>query len=120
MPGIDAEFGASLLRLWIAAGSAALLVLVCVLAVFQSQPQMAASRARRVGFVVAGAVLGAAMSWALLDSWTSLDRAVAAHGDGERTFAVRAQELGARALSPGSALACLDTLAGKTVEAGER
>jgi hypothetical protein len=113
MLGIDAEFGASLLRLWIAAGSAALLVLICVLAVLQPQQRMAASRARRVGFVAAGAVLGGAVSWA------ALDRAPPAHDDGAvaRAFELRAQELGAQALSPGSSLACLDGLAGESVEA---
>lgn len=112
MLGIDAEFGASLLRLWIAAGSAALLVLICVLAVLQPQERMAASRARRIGFVVAGAVLGGAISWAVLD------RASPAHDDGAvaRAFELRAQELGAQALSPGSPLACLDGLAGESVE----
>jgi hypothetical protein len=113
MLGIDAEFGASLLRLWIAAGSTALLVLICVLAVLQPQLPMAASRTRRVGFVVAGAVLGGAISWAVLD------RASSAHDDGAitRAFELRAQELSAQALSPGSPLPCLDGLAGESVEA---
>ena len=35
MLGVDPEFGASLLRLWIAAGSAALLVVLSVVAFFQ-------------------------------------------------------------------------------------
>ena len=107
MLGIDPEFGASVLRLWIAAGAAALLVLCCVLAFFQ--PRLAASSAGRAGFVFAAAVLGAVIAWAVVD-----------RGDGgsaeQRAFEIRAQQLNALAVAPGSPLACLDALAGDSVE----
>jgi hypothetical protein len=90
MLGIDPEFGASVLRLWVAAGSAALLILFCVLALFQPQLRVASSPARRTGFVLAGAVLGGVMAWAFLDHglWggASAER---------RAFETRAQQLNA-------------------------
>jgi hypothetical protein len=67
MLGVDPEFGASLARLWIAAGSAALLVVLCAVAFLQPQVRLAANPALRIGFVVAGAVFGAVMTWAFLD-----------------------------------------------------
>jgi hypothetical protein len=112
MLGVDPEFGTSMLRLWIAAGSAVLLVLFCVLAVFQSQLRMAASPVRRAGVVVAGAILGAVIVWAVLDRPASRD------SDAERrSLEMRAQDLNTHALAPGSPLACLDALAGESVEA---
>jgi len=112
MLGVDPEFGASVLRLWVAAGSAALLVLFCALAFFQSQLQMAASPLRRAGFVIVGAVLGAALTWTLVAHSSSADR-----GDERRAFEQRADELSARALAPGSPLACLDALVGDSLKA---
>ena len=48
MLGVDPEFGTSALRLWVAAGSAALLFLFCMLALFRRQPSAAlAGRFRR-------------------------------------------------------------------------
>ncbi|HKD35587.1 MAG TPA: hypothetical protein VKB78_02270, partial [Pirellulales bacterium] len=67
MLGVDPEFGASLARLWIAAGSAALLVVLCVVAFLQPQARLAANPALRIGFVIAGAIFGAVMTWAFLD-----------------------------------------------------
>jgi len=110
MLGIDPEIGTTVLRLWIAAGSAALLVLFCVLALFQPQLQLTAGPARRVGFVIAGALLGAAMAWAFVNA-ASGDRGVE-----RRALELRADELGAQGLAPGSPLACLDALAGESVE----
>ena len=112
MLGVDPEFGNSVLRLWLAAGSAALLVLLCVLALFQPQLRMPLSPARRAGVVIVGAVLGAAIMWSLLAHPASGDRAAEGRG-----FELRADELSARALVPGSPLACLDALAGESVEA---
>ena len=45
MLGLDLEIGASALRLWIAAGSAALLIVVCGLAVFRLQSGLWRARA---------------------------------------------------------------------------
>ena len=111
MLGIDPEFGASVLRLWVAAGSAALLILFCVLALFQPQLRVVSSPARRAGFVLAGAVLGGVMAWAFLDHGLWGDASAE-----RRAFETRAQQLNALALAPGSPLACLDALAGETVE----
>jgi hypothetical protein len=109
MLGIDPEFGVSVLRLWVAAGSAILLILFCVLALFQPQLRLASSPAWRVGFVLAGAVLGGVIAWGFLDRglWGGAER---------RAFEIRAQQLNAPALAPGSPLACLDALAGEAVE----
>jgi hypothetical protein len=111
MLGIDPESGASLARLWIAAGSAALLVALCA-AAFLQQARLAANPAMRTGLVVAGAIFGAVMTWALLD------RAVLAGAAAERrALELRAQELSSQGLIPGSPLACLDALVGESVEA---
>jgi hypothetical protein len=112
MLGVDPEFGASLLRLWIAAGSAALLVGLCAVAFLQPQVRLAANPALRIGFVVAGAVFGAVMTWAFLDS------AILGGAAGERrALELRAQQLSSQVLIPGSPLACLDALVGESVEA---
>jgi hypothetical protein len=112
MLGVDPEFGTSVLRLWVAAGSAALLILFCVLALFQPQLQLAASPARRAGFVIVGAVLGAALTWAFFGRAATGDR-----GAERRAIEMRSGQLSAQALAPGSSLACLDAVAGESVEA---
>ena len=112
MLGVDPEFGASLVRLWIAVGSAALLVVLCAVAFFQPQVRLAANPALRIGFVVAGAIFGAVMTWAFLD------RAILGGAAAERrALELRAQQLSSQVLIPGSPLACLDALVGKSVEA---
>jgi hypothetical protein len=112
MLGVDPEFWTSILRLWVAAASAVLLVLFCLLAFFQPQLRLVASPTRRIGFVLVGVVLGAAMTWAFLDRNASGDR-----GAERRAIEMRAAQLSAQALAPGSPLACLDAISGETVEA---
>jgi hypothetical protein len=112
MLSVDPEFGASILRLWLAAGSAILLILFCVLAVFQTQLRLVSSPARRVAFVVVGAILGAVITWGFVDRPVSMDRAAE-----RRAFELRTEQLSAQAMTPGSPLACLDALAGESVEA---
>ena len=112
MLGVDPEFGASLARLWIAAGSAALLVVLCAVAFLQPQVRLAANPALRIGFVVAGAIFGAVMTWAFLDS-AILGGAAAER----RALELRGQQLSSQVLIPGSPLACLDALVGESVEA---
>lgn len=108
MFGVDPDIGSSALRLWVAAGSAALLVFVCALAFDWTRTRTVA----RVSVVVLGAVLGATLAWAFLDGATLRDR------DAERrALETRAAELNAQTLTPGSSLACLDALAGENVEA---
>jgi hypothetical protein len=111
MLGVDPEFGTSLLRLWVAAGSAVLLILSCVVALLQPQLRLTSSPWQRVGFVLAGAVLGGLMVAAFVGrtSWSDSEA-------NRSTFEMRAQRLDALALAPGSPLACLDALAGETVE----
>ena len=64
MFGVDSDIGSSALRLWVAAGSAALLVFVCALAFNWTRTRTVA----RVGVVVVGALLGATLAWAFLDT----------------------------------------------------
>ncbi len=111
MFGVDPETGASLVRLWIAAGSAALLVALCVVA-FVRQARLASTPALRLGLVAAGAILGSVTTWALVDR-----AALAAAAAERRALELRAQELSAQVLIPGSPLACLDALVGESVEA---
>lgn len=112
MLGVDPDFGTSALRLWIAAGSTALLFLLCVFALFQPRLRIALGPVRRAGVVILSAALGAAILSSLLVRPTADDR-----GAERRNFELRAAELNARALAPGSPLACLDALAGKSLEA---
>jgi hypothetical protein len=106
MIGVDSEMASSVLRLWIAAGSAAVLVAICAVAINGLRTNMA-----RAGVAVLGALVGVATIWALLGSQIAQD-----HGADRRALELRAQELTVRALAPGSALACLDAVAGESVD----
>jgi len=66
MLGVVPEIGSSVLRLWVAAGSAALLVIVCALAFGWTRTRIVA----RISVVVLGAILGATMVWTFLDAAT--------------------------------------------------
>jgi hypothetical protein len=112
MLGVESEIGTSALRLWVAAGSAALLIVFCVLASLRPPARMGPSPVLRAGLVVVCAILVAAITWAFLDRGDLGNR-----GAERRAFEMRAQELSARALAPGSPLACLDAVAGENVEA---
>ncbi len=110
MLGIDSEIGTSALRLWVAAGSAALLVVVCAFALGGARA-VSLGPIGRSGALVLAALLGAAMGWAFLS---------APGGDqsAERqALEMRAAALDTQALAPGSPLACLDGTAGEAVEA---
>lgn len=108
MFGVDPDIGSSALRLWVAAGSAALLVFICALAFDWTRTRTLA----RVGVVVLGAVLGATLAWAFLDAASFHDRSAE-----RRALEARAAALNAESLAPGSPLACLNGLAGDDVEA---
>ena len=108
MLGLDLEIGASALRLWIAAGSAALLIVFCGVAAFRLQSGPLA----RASLVIFGAVFGAAMMWSFFDLSASRERSAE-----RRAFQQLAGELNARSLAPGSPLACLDNVAGESVDA---
>jgi hypothetical protein len=98
--------------LWIAAGSAALLVVViCALVLRPSQEGVALS-AGRVLLILFGAALGGSLTWAFLVSPTARGQ------NAERSaLELRAAQLMAQSLAPGSPLACLDAFAGDTVQA---
>lgn len=108
MFGLDPDIGSSALRLWVAAGSAALLVFVCALAFDWTRTRTVA----RVSVVIVGALLGATLAWAFLNAATVRDQNAE-----RRALEARATELNVKALAPGSPLACLDGLAGDNVEA---
>ena len=101
-----------ILPLWIAALSAAFIVLtVSALVLRPSRTGFFAGIGRSL-LVMLTAGLSASLLWAILDNAAVRDR------DAERSaLKLRAGELTAQALAPGSALACLDALAGETVQA---
>jgi hypothetical protein len=107
MVGVDSEMASSVLRLWIAAGSAAVLAAICAVAFNALR-----TNAARTGIIALGALVGVAMIWTLLGGPVAQD-----HGADRRALELRAQELTARTLAPGSALACLDAVAGENVDA---
>src|ERR1700728_2059141 len=105
MLGVVIEIGTSTLRLWVGAGSAALLVAFIAMAMVWPRT----STALRGGLIVLAAVAGATLSWAFVTG-----------GDRDATRAdleMRAHALTSQALAPGSPLACLDGLAGEGIEA---
>jgi hypothetical protein len=108
MFGLDSDIAGSALRLWVAAGSAALLVFVCALAIDWTRTRTVA----RVSVVIVGALLGATLAWTFLNGANVRDLGVE-----RRALETRAAELNVRALAPASPLACLDGLAGNNVEA---
>jgi hypothetical protein len=111
MVGVDPEIGSSSLHLWIAAGSAALLVAACAMAFVRSRTNVANALERSAVIAVVGS-LGAVMAWAFFDRSPARD-----YDADRRALEIRAQELTAHSLAPGSALPCLDALAGESVEA---
>ena len=104
---LDSEIGTSALRLWMAAGSAALLVACCGLTFVL--PTTRTAEVARAVLIALGAVLGGAVTWASLggSSTATAER---------HALEQRAAELTVRTLAPGSPLACLDALAGESVE----
>jgi hypothetical protein len=106
MLGIDPDVGH--LRFWVASGAAALLVLVCALALDWTRSRIIA----RFAVVGLGAAFGAILIWAFLAGAAGRDLSVE-----RRDLEMRATQLAAQALAPGSPLACLDATAGENVEA---
>jgi hypothetical protein len=109
MSGFDPAIATSDLRLWLAAGSAALLFALCTISFARPRSSEQVPRSS-AGTLLLAAILGASMTWALLArAWDQ---------DAERrALEMRAGELAAQAIAPGSPLACLDGSAGKGVEA---
>jgi hypothetical protein len=107
MFGADGEIGTSALKLWLAVGSGVFLVSFYLLV--YALPQYVIGRGLRAAFVILGGGLGAVMAWSLLDSTPSNSE--------RRSLELRAEQLNAQTLAPGSILACLDPLSGQAVEA---
>jgi hypothetical protein len=105
MLGIDPDLGH--LRFWVASGAAALLVLVCALALDWTRSRIIA----RLAVVGLGAAFGAILAWAFLAGAAVRDLSVE-----RRNLEARAAELAQRVLAPGSPLACLDATSGENVE----
>src|SRR5689334_13335420 len=107
LAAVDPANGLLSLPLWTAGAAAALLVAFCLLAVSRAGRGGVIGAFARVALVVAGAVA----TWAVLDG--SMRHDVIAE---RRALDERMDGLLARAAAPGSALACLDAIAGETVE----
>jgi hypothetical protein len=95
------------LPLWTAAVIAAFFVVVCVLALARGWPDGRSMTVARVALVLVAALVGSVV----IDHVVRQDMA----GD-RRALDALAHELTARAIMPGSALACLDVMAGEAVE----
>jgi hypothetical protein len=106
-PALDPATGMFTLPLWMAGAFAALLVVFCIVAFNR------ASRDGLVGILSRASLilLGATATWFILESASSYRVGAERHA-----LDMRASELLARATMPGSALSCLDTLSGDTVE----
>jgi hypothetical protein len=96
------------LPIWAVGAAVALIVVVMVFAVMRTGPL------RMLGIVVRYALvlIGVLFIWAYLERAAVHERAAE-----RRALDARAAELTARALAPGSALACIDGIAGETVSA---
>jgi len=106
MLGIDPGLGH--LGFWVASGAAALLVLVCALALDWTRSRIIA----RFAVIGLGAAFGAILAWAFLAGAAVRDLSVERHN-----LETRAAQLMAQVMAPGSPLACLDATGGETVEA---
>jgi hypothetical protein len=106
MLGIDPDVGH--LRFWVASGAAALLVLVCALALDWTRSRIIA----RFAVVGLGASFGAILVWAFFAGAAGRNLSVE-----RRDLEMRATQLAAQVLAPGSPLACLDETGGENVEA---
>lgn len=96
------------LPLWAAGGVAVFLIVFAVLVLSRAGRSSLAGALSRLALLA----IGAGVAWFVLD--VPFERDLAAQ---RRAFDARATELTGRALSPGSALACLDGAAGDLVEA---
>ncbi len=107
MPGVDVANGLIAVPFWAAGALAALFVGGCVLA-FNRSGTGAIGGAVRISIILIGALM----------VWAFVERAAVRDSDAEgRAIESRAAELTARAIAAGSPLACLDGIAGETVEA---
>jgi hypothetical protein len=103
IPGFNPATATFALPWWAAAAGALLVIVLCLLAFRRAGPDGMAGGLSRISLILIG--VGAA--WLLLGRDVGVER---------RTLDARASELAARAIVPGSPLACLDGTAGDTVE----
>jgi hypothetical protein len=107
MPGVDTAMGTLTVPIWAAGGLSAIFVVAIVLAVNR------AGAATLIGTMFRVAIVGVAV----LAGYIYLQRSARQEHIAERrSLDERSAALMARAISPGSALSCLDELAGETVE----
>jgi hypothetical protein len=108
IPGFDPATGTLVLPLWSAAVVAAVLVAFCAFILGRAGRDGMAEALPRAGLLL----VGAAVAWAIL-STTSAGTFAAQR----RALDARLLEMTTRAVMPGSALACLEAVAGELVEA---
>ena len=108
VPGVDPVTGAFALSMFVA-GAAVAVAVVLGVAAFRRSGELGTSRALWRGALV---LVGAILAWTLFDRSSIRDEFAAER----RAVEVRAAELTMRAIEPGSALACLDAVAGAAVE----
>jgi hypothetical protein len=107
LPGADLTTGAIVLTVFIAGATLAMLALFGVVAFRRAGEAGLQGRLWRGGLVLVGIVL----AWIMLDRSTIRDQMAE-----RRSIESRAAELTVRAMAPGSALACLDAVAGAAIE----
>ena len=107
LPGADLSTGAIVLTVFIAGAMLALLAAFGVVAFRRAGESGLSGNLWRGGLVLVGIVL----AWIVLDRSSIRDQMAE-----RRSIETRAAELTVRAMAPGSALACLDAVAGATIE----
>ena len=107
LPGLDLASGTFTVPLWAVGVAAALLVALVVIAVIRAGLNEFGSLVFRVAVIVIAVVFG----WTYVNRTAERDRA-----DERRALDQRAAELMGRAVTPGSAIACLEATNTETVE----
>jgi hypothetical protein len=109
MPGVDAAAGTLTVPIWLAGAGSAFFLVAILVAVKRAGGVALVSSLFRVG-VIAAFVVGA---------WLYVDRGGAKNADNtdRRALEDRKTALMTGAIAPGSALSCLDEMAGETVSA---
>jgi hypothetical protein len=107
VPGLDLTTGTFTLPLWAVGVAAALVVALVVIAVLRAGVSEFGSLVFRVAVIVIAVVFG----WTYINRASDRDRA-----DERRALDQRAADLVGRAVSPGSAIACLEATNTETVE----
>src|SRR4030081_3210610 len=106
MPNLDFAMGTFALPVWAAGAAAALFIVIGVLTLTRAGASLAGTLVRLLAVVICLAAV-----WLFLDRTESHERSAE-----RRALDQRAADLTGRALTSGSALACLDAVAGDAVE----